>query len=103
MVSALPGWIRAGAMVQVGAAAGVQFAGGRGFAFRVIRRHDWATYVGYVWLDGYQLDAAGEAVERRSIFVHVEGLFPAPGPRRPGGVARRPGGGRSGAGAERPS
>jgi len=45
--------------------------------FRVIRVHDWQTYDGWAWLDGYQLDAAGDAVERRSIFVQVDGLKPA--------------------------
>ena len=71
----LPGWVRAGAVVQVGAAAGVQFASDRGFAFRVIRPHDWDTYTGYVWLDGYQLNTAGAAVQRRSIFVWIGGLL----------------------------
>jgi hypothetical protein len=42
--------------------------------FRVIRVHDWPTYDGWVWLDGYELNAAGDAVERRSIFVQVNGL-----------------------------
>jgi hypothetical protein len=103
VAGAVPGWVRAGVVVQVGAAAAVQFAGGRGFAFRAIRRHDWATCVGDAWLDGYQVDAAGEAVERRSIFVLIDGLFPAPAPQRPTGVARRPGGRRSGTDAEPPS
>jgi hypothetical protein len=55
-------------------AASVQFA--EPLLFRVIRVHDWPTYDGWVWLDGYQLNAAGEAVERRSIFVQVKGLQP---------------------------
>jgi len=42
--------------------------------FRVIRVHDWQTIDGWAWLDGYQLDATGDAVERRSIFVQVNGL-----------------------------
>jgi hypothetical protein len=42
--------------------------------FRVIRVHDWSTYDGWAWLDGYELNSAGEAVERRSIFVQVGGL-----------------------------
>jgi hypothetical protein len=29
---------------------------------------------GWTWLDGYQLDAGGDAVERRSIFVQIDGL-----------------------------
>jgi hypothetical protein len=44
--------------------------------FRVIRVHDWPTYDGWAWLDGYQLNAAGDAVERRSIFVQLPGLQP---------------------------
>jgi hypothetical protein len=42
--------------------------------FRVIRVHDWQTADGWAWLDGYQLDSAGDAVERRSIFVQLRGL-----------------------------
>jgi hypothetical protein len=42
--------------------------------FRVIRVHDWQTYDGWAWLDGYQLNSVGDAVERRSIFVQVNGL-----------------------------
>jgi hypothetical protein len=42
--------------------------------FRVIRVHDWPTYDGWMWLDGYQLNSAGDAVERRSIFVQQAGL-----------------------------
>jgi hypothetical protein len=45
--------------------------------FRVIRVHDWPTYDGWAWLDGYQLNAAGDAVARRSIFVQLVGLQPA--------------------------
>jgi hypothetical protein len=42
--------------------------------FRVIRVLDWQTPDGWAWLDGYQLDGAGDAVERRSIFVQLTGL-----------------------------
>jgi hypothetical protein len=42
--------------------------------FRVIRVHDWSTYNGWAWLDGYELNNLGEAVERRSIFVQLDGL-----------------------------
>lgn len=54
----------------------VQFA--TPMRFRVIRAHSWTTYDGWVWLDGYQLNAAGDAVERRSIFVMERGLRDAP-------------------------
>jgi hypothetical protein len=58
--------------------ASVQFA--NPIYFRVIRVHDWPTYTGWVWLDGYQLNAAGDAVERRSIFVQIDRLRHVPGP-----------------------
>jgi hypothetical protein len=62
-------------VLRVTRAASVQFI--EPLLFRVIRVHDWPTYDGWVWLDGYQLNASGEAVERRSIFVQVSGLQPA--------------------------
>jgi hypothetical protein len=65
-------------VLQVTSAASVQFA--TPILFRVIRVHDWPTYTGWVWLDGYQLNAAGDAVERRSIFVQTEGLRTVSGP-----------------------
>ncbi|MDG4834659.1 hypothetical protein O7627_35925 [Solwaraspora sp. WMMD1047] len=63
---------RSGDVLHVTRAASVQFA--EPILFRVIRVHDWPTYTGWVWLDGYQLNSAGDAVERRSIFVQVAGL-----------------------------
>jgi len=54
--------------------------------FRVIRVHDWSTYDGRAWLDGYELDSTGDAVARRSIFVQLRGLHrlqSAPVSRRP--------------------
>jgi hypothetical protein len=59
-------------MLRVSRAASVQFT--ESFTFRVIRVHDWQAPDGWVWLDGYQLDGSGEAVERRSIFVRPTGL-----------------------------
>jgi len=53
-------------------AASVQFAAP--LLFRVIRVHDWSTYDGWAWLDGYELNTSGDAVDRRSIFVQVGGL-----------------------------
>ncbi|BCJ43664.1 hypothetical protein GCM10010168_40270 [Actinoplanes ianthinogenes] len=73
---------RSGDVIHVTKAASVQFVSP--MLFRVIRVHDWPTYEGWVWLDGYELNAAGDAVERRSIFVQVNGLRPvgkAPDPR----------------------
>jgi hypothetical protein len=65
---------RAGDVVRVTKDASVQF--NEPLLFRVIRVHDWPTYDGWIWLDGYQLNTAGDAVERRSIFVQVKGLQP---------------------------
>ncbi|MFC6019205.1 hypothetical protein ACFP2T_23720 [Plantactinospora solaniradicis] len=63
---------RSGDVLHVTRTASVQFA--EPIYFRVIRVHDWPTYHGWVWLDGYELDASGDAVERRSIFVQLSGL-----------------------------
>lgn len=63
---------RAGDILHVTREASVQFA--TPMMFRVIRVHDWPTYDGWLWLDGYQLNAAGDAIERRSIFVQQDGL-----------------------------
>ena len=75
---------RPGDLLFVGAAASVQFSDGRGFAFRVIAVDDRVTYDGWIWLDGYQLDASGEAIDRRRIFVRLGGLRTTPG-ESPGG------------------
>lgn len=64
---------RSGDVLHVTREASVQFATAPIY-FRVIRVHDWPTYTGWVWLDGYQLNAEGDAVERRSIFVQADGL-----------------------------
>ncbi|HKT01419.1 MAG TPA: hypothetical protein VJT31_18005 [Rugosimonospora sp.] len=63
---------RSGDVLRVTRAASVQFASP--MLFRVIRVHDWPTYDGWVWLDGYELNTSGEAIERRSIFVQIDGL-----------------------------
>ncbi|WP_341483433.1 hypothetical protein [Micromonospora cathayae] len=65
--------LRAGDLLYVTQAASVQFT--RPVAFRLIRVLDRPTYDGWVWLDGYQLDTAGDAVARRSIFVQPAGLL----------------------------
>ncbi len=81
---------RSGDVIHVTKAASVQFTAP--MLFRVIRVHDWPTYEGWIWLDGYELNSAGDAVERRSIFVQVSGLRQvgkAPDPRTRN--ARQPG------------
>jgi hypothetical protein len=50
----------------------VQFR--KSIIFRVIRVLDWPTYDGWRWLDGYELNPAGDAVDRRSIYVRLDGL-----------------------------
>lgn len=74
---------RAGELVHIGPRASVQFDGDRGFLMRVIRPHAWSTLTGWTWLDGYQLDHQGNAVERRSVFVRVAGIRRIPVQRRP--------------------
>ncbi|HLL64318.1 MAG TPA: hypothetical protein VK453_01070 [Micromonosporaceae bacterium] len=61
-----------GEVLRVTSAASVQFA--EPLLFRMIRVHDWPTYDGWVWLDGYELNSIGDAVQRRSIFVQLTGL-----------------------------
>lgn len=67
------GPVRSGEVVRLGRAASVQFACAP-VVLCVIRVHDWSTYDGWVWLDGYQLDCAGQAVDRRSVFVRIDGI-----------------------------
>ncbi len=76
---------RSGDVLRITKEASVQFR--EPMLFRVIRLHDWPTYDGWVWIDGYQLNAAGDAVARRSIFVQIAGLrtgAPSSRPRRGG-------------------
>jgi hypothetical protein len=63
---------RSGDVLRVTQTASVQFI--EPMLFRVIRVHDWSTCDGWAWLDGYELDATGDAVARRSIFVRLHGL-----------------------------
>ncbi|MEV5694860.1 hypothetical protein [Micromonospora globbae] len=84
---------RSGDVLHVTRAASVQFL--RPIMFRVIRVLDWPTYDGWLWLDGYELNAAGDAVNRRSIFVQRQGLrqlrsAPQPQPRPHTVRQRRP-------------
>jgi hypothetical protein len=75
MTEALP---QPGDVLHVGGAASVQFQGDRALTFRVIRVDPRLTYAGWLWIDGYVLDANGEAVERRVIFVRRDGLIKEP-------------------------
>ncbi|WP_341716906.1 hypothetical protein QQG74_23520 [Micromonospora sp. FIMYZ51] len=67
---------KAGDLLHVGREASVQFT--KPILFRVIRVLDRPTYDGWIWLEGYQLDSRGDAVDRRSIFVLRAGLRVAP-------------------------
>ena len=67
---------RPGEVIRVTRTASVQFAASP-LLFRVIRVDEKSTYDGWAWLDGYELNSSGEAVDRRSIFVQVGGLQPA--------------------------
>ena len=69
---------RPGDLLRVGREASVQFH--RPILFRVIRVLDWTTFDGWIWLEGYELNAAGDAVNRRAIFVQPAGLRIAPAP-----------------------
>lgn len=69
MPPALP---RSGDVLYLTRAASVQFI--RPTTVRVIRLHDWPTYDGWCWIDCYELNAAGDAVERRSLFVQIDGV-----------------------------
>ncbi|MEU5551633.1 MULTISPECIES: hypothetical protein [unclassified Micromonospora] len=64
---------RSGDVLHVTRAASVQFRS-KPIQFRVIRVLDRPTYDGWLWLEGYELNAAGDAVNRRSIFVQRAGL-----------------------------
>lgn len=79
---------RSGDVLYLTREASVQFI--EPILFRVIRCHDWQTYDGWVWLDGYQLDNVGDmAVERRSIFVQMAGLRQVPKPSTQAAPAAR--------------
>ncbi len=67
---------RSGGVYEVTSAASVQFGHGCGFFFRVIRSEvHGSTPTGWAWIDGYVLDGEGNATERRTIFVEVDGLI----------------------------
>ncbi|MFY1680674.1 hypothetical protein ACN265_03955 [Micromonospora sp. WMMD730] len=80
--------IRSGDVLRLSRAASVQFV--RPITVRVIRvLTDWHTYDGWVWIDAYVLDAAGDAVSRRTLFLKPAGVEPLKAPAlRP--AVRRP-------------
>ncbi|MEU7970795.1 hypothetical protein AB0B48_01980 [Micromonospora sp. NPDC049089] len=80
-----PEKMKAGDVIHLTTAASVQFL--RPIFVRVIRelpeRH---TYHGWVWIEGYQLNAAGDAVAHRELYVRRAGVrmqaLPTRRPRR---------------------
>ncbi|MEU8374118.1 MULTISPECIES: hypothetical protein [unclassified Micromonospora] len=67
-----PPLVRSGDVLRLSRAASVQFV--RPITVRVIRvLTDWHTYDGWVWVDAYVLDAAGDAVSRRTLFLQPSG------------------------------
>jgi hypothetical protein len=76
---------RPGDVLLIDERASVQFAGDRALVLRVISVSDYPTYYGWCWLTGYVLDADGQAVDRRHVFVQFAGLraVPLPGKGTP--------------------
>lgn len=74
---------KGGDLLHITQAASVQFS--RPFLFRLSRvLDDRITYDGWAWIEGYELDARGEALARRELFVQLAGLRKlAPPPARP--------------------
>jgi hypothetical protein len=67
---------QANQLLWITRAASVQFAAVAPFKFRVIATHIYgSTPDGCAWVDGYQLDDRGAALERRSLFVQLAGLI----------------------------
>src|SRR5437899_962972 len=72
-----------GDVVYIGPRASVQFSAQSAITVRVIHVNEGPTYDGWCWLERYQLDANGDAIERREIFVQSAGLVRVgPAPRR---------------------
>lgn len=78
---------RAGELLRITRAASVQFV--HPFLFRVVRSLDRDTYYGWVWIDGYQLNAAGDAERRRELYVQLAGLRRVAEPPRARNVPAR--------------
>ena len=80
--------MKAGDVILLTTAASVQFL--RPIFVRVIRelpkRH---TYHGWVWIEGYELNAAGDAVARRELYVLRAGVRSQALPVAPSRPARR--------------
>lgn len=65
--------IKAGDLLRLGRTASVQFC--RPLIVRVIAKiEDRHTYDGWAWIEAYELDAKGDAVAKRELFVQPSGL-----------------------------
>ncbi|MEU4642104.1 hypothetical protein [Micromonospora sp. NPDC023814] len=68
-----PREIASGDVLYLTRSASPQFV--RPITVRVIRvLTDWHTYHGWCWIDVYELNARGDAVDRRSLYVRCEGV-----------------------------
>ncbi|WP_327036349.1 hypothetical protein [Micromonospora ureilytica] len=80
--------MKAGDVILLTTAASVQFL--RPIFVRVIRelpeRH---TYDGWLWFEGYQLNAVGDAVAQRELYVMRAGVRLQPLPVTPTSKAKR--------------
>lgn len=66
-------------VVWIDKRASVQFA--EPFWFRIVRTDPSTVVDGWVWLEGHQLNAVGDAVTRRKIFVREDAVrLPVRGP-----------------------
>lgn len=67
---------KAGTLLMIDRDASIQFAACP-FVARMMKPQDWpATWDGWVWLNVYQLDSSGDALEQRSIYVNLAGMKP---------------------------
>lgn len=79
----------AGQELLLGREASVQFALNP-IRFRVAKVLPYQPPWGWVWLSGYQLNAAGTAVALREVMVRLDGLHPVPQPAARVPAQRRP-------------
>lgn len=66
--------LKAGQLLELDRAASPQFAA-RTVRLRVVRElTDRPTYHGWLWLAGYELDARGDAIRLRELYVRRAGI-----------------------------
>ncbi|WFE32070.1 hypothetical protein [Micromonospora sp. WMMD975] len=81
---ATTGLIKGGDVLHLTRSASVQFV--RPIIVRVIREiADRPCFDGWTWIEAYELDAKGEAIAKRELFVQPAGLrwLTAPTPKAP--------------------